>query len=115
MSSLAEKLKASKPRELIVEVDGDKYLVRGLSRVAKSKLYNQAVSPAGKWDAATYEGLMLAACVRDPETEELLLPDPADWDIPAELSGPLVEACADLIGLSKSEKDAVKNSEPTES
>jgi hypothetical protein len=112
--SLAEKLKARKPQEKIVEIDGDKYLVKGLGRVAKNRLYNEA-SSEGSWDVAAFEGMVLAACVCDPETREPVLPNPDDWDLDPKVTGPLVEACSELLGLSKSETEAVKKSETTES
>lgn len=111
--SLAEKLKAKKPREMTVEIDSDTYLVKGLGRVAKNRLYNQA-SESGEWDVAVFEGLVLAACVCDPATGEPVLPDPDDWDLDPRVTGPLVEACSDLLGLNKQERDAVKKSETTE-
>lgn len=111
--SLREKLKQAKSKEITVEIDGDSYLVCGLTRTAKNKLA-QSATPSGnggKMDVDMFEAMMLAACVYDPTDGELLLSEPSEWDnVPSHITGPLVAACTDVCGFEeKKDKDAAKN------
>lgn len=115
-SDLRERLKAKRPKELTVIIDGDTFLVRGIGRIQKNALVERCQhAKTGKMNTPLFESEILAACVCDPATGEPVMPDPADWDIPADVSGPLVDACTDVCGFNRSERDAVKNSDATES
>ena len=113
--SLKAKIKSAKPREKQVVIDGDTLTVRGLSRVAKNELVNKCTK-VGKIDNDKLESLLLASCVYDPSDDTLLMPDPADWDVPSHVAGPLVKACIEVCGFDDEEAKALeKKSEPTES
>lgn len=109
MSSLKDRLLASKPRELTVSIDGDDFLVRGVSRTEKNQMVERCTSKAGKLDGAKFEAAFLAACVLDPSTGEQVMPDPADWNVPSHVSSTLLEAAMDVCGFSPSERAAAKN------
>lgn len=111
--SLLEKLKAHKPKEKTVTVEGDDYLVVGLGRVRKNALLNDS-QLKGKLDGATLESNLLAACVCDPSTREPLMPLPGEWDIPSHIAAPLVAACIEVLGLDSDESKVLeKKSEET--
>lgn len=113
--SLKAKIKAAKPREKQVVIDGDTLTVKGLSRVAKNELVNKC-SKAGKIDNDRLESALLAACVYDPADDTLLIPDPSEWDVPSHIAGPLVKACIEVCGFDDEEAKALeKKSEATES
>jgi hypothetical protein len=114
--SLRDKIKARKPKEILLQVDGDKYLVRGMSRVAKGELVRRCSNKSGGIDSDKLEAETLAACVLDPETQEQVMPDPNDWDVPADFSAPLVSAAISVCGFDSSEiKEKLKNLEATDS
>ena len=111
--NLGEKLKQRKPKELIVELDGDKYLVRGIGRVEKNKLMS-ACAKKDKIDWDQVESTALARCVLDPKTEQPVLPNKEDWDIAADAAAPLVDAAIKVCGFDSSEVGrTVKNSDTT--
>lgn len=90
------------------------FLVRGIGRVAKNQLVERCSNPkTGKLNTPQFEGELLSACVLDPETQESLLP-PDEWEVPADVSGPLVDACMRVCGFSKAEQEELKNSNATE-
>ncbi len=116
MSDLRERLKAKKAKELTVVVDGDSFLVRGIGRVQKNALVERCQDrKTGRMNTPLFESEILAACVCDPSSGEPVMPNPDDWDIPADVSGPLIDACTEVCGFNRQEREQVKNSEPTES
>lgn len=100
--SLRDKLKAYKPRETQVEIDGDVFLVRGLGRVRKNELVDKC-SSKGNLNNEKLEAMLLAECVFDPSSGELVMSDPADWDVPSHVSGPLVKAVLEVCGFDSDE------------
>lgn len=82
--SLADKLKSKKPAEKIVEIDGDKYLLRRL----KTSQMVEIVSQNRDKEKADFEmqASILAASVFDPETSMQVMPDPSDWDLPYDVT-----------------------------
>lgn len=105
--SLKEKLLAAKPRTVRVTVDDMEFVVQSIGRVAKSELVLRCTGSDGKLNNARFEGEILAACVLDPETMQPVLSSD-QWDVPAYVSGPLVEAACDVCGFSAREKLSVK-------
>lgn len=111
--SLREKLKAAKPREKRLTLDGDEYLVRGLSRVRKNELVEKCQAK-GKLNNTLLEATLLSECVYDPADGKLVMDDPSDWDVPSHIAGPLVKACIDVCGFDDSEASVLeKKSETT--
>jgi len=112
--SLREKLKAAKPREKRLTLDGDKYLVRGLSRVRKNELVEKCQAK-GKLNNALLEATLLSECVYDPADGKLVMSDPNDWDVPSHIAGPLIKACIEVCGFDDSDEAAAleKKSEAT--
>lgn len=106
--SLKEKLQAAKPREVTVNIEGDEFLVIGVSRSAKNKIVEQCTDDNGKMDVSQFEATILAACVCDPQTRVPVMPEPLEWDVPSHIAGPLVEASMNCCGFSKEEKDKAK-------
>lgn len=111
--TLRDKLKARKPKEITLNLDGEKVIVRGIPRSLKNQIAARC-EVKGKLDNQKLEAELLAACVIDPETNAPAMPDLNDWDIPADVAGPLVAACIEVCGLDSSEyRDKLKNFEPT--
>lgn len=96
--SLRDKLKSRKPKQVELDIDGDKVIVRGLGRVRKNQMFAEC-QVKGKLDSALLESKMLAECVIDPQTDEPVMPDVADWDLPADVVGPMIAACIDVNNL----------------
>lgn len=107
--SLRDKLKQRKPAEQTVTLDGDEYLVRFPGRMAKNKAFAAATVKA-LLKPELLEPQLLAICVLDPATEQPVMPDPADWDLPSDV-GPLIRAVIQVCGMDKDEaKDMGKGS-----
>lgn len=100
--SLRDKLKAKTVKTKTVTIDGDEYLVKGLSRVAKNELVNNSMD-GKKMNNARFEASLLAACVCDPSTGEPVMPDAKDWDIPSHIAGPLVAEVMKVCGFGDDE------------
>lgn len=115
MSSLRERLKAKKLNEKLVQVDGDEYLVRELGRTANNELLMRS-SIDGVVQGDRYEAEYIAACVYDPETNELVEPDWTQWaEVPTHISDALFAACMDVRGAEIKKTTIAKNSNATES
>jgi hypothetical protein len=113
--SLKHKIKSAKPRETTVVIDGDAFLVRGVGRIQKNELVAKSQNK-GSLNNANLEANLLAACVLDPVTFEQVMADPADWDVPSHIAGPLVRACIEVCGFDDDEaKQIEKKSETAES
>lgn len=104
--SLRDKLKSRKPKECTVTIEGDVFLVRGPGRVAKNQLLAKS-EKKGKVDTELLEANLLATCVLDPQTCEPVMPEPADWDIAADVAAPLVKACIEVCGLDRDDTGAM--------
>ena len=112
---MRDKIKSAKPRETIVVIDGDSFLVCGVGRIQKNELVARS-QVKGALNNASLEANLLAACVLDPATFEPVMSDPADWDVPSHIAGPLVRACIEVCGFDDDEaKQIEKKSETTES
>ena len=104
MSGLAEKLRAKKCKNEPVTIDGDSYLIIGLTRRERSQLVSKARDKRGVLDTVKLEGLALVRCAHDPEISEPIFSSPAEWDsVPAEITGPLVSAIMDRNGFDDSD------------
>lgn len=104
---LRERLLQKPFKEVVVDVDGDQFLVRSIMRVAKNEIVSACTDKNGKMDNARFEGEILAACVLDPETKKPVL-SAVEWDLPSYITGPLVDAACDVCGFSDREKRSVK-------
>ena len=113
--SLKDKLKAAKPRIKPVTIDGDTFSVVGLGRIQKNDIVSKS-QKNGKIDNENLEALLLAACVCDPASGNPLMPDPAEWDVPSHIAGPLVKACIEVCGFDDDEASQLaKKLEETQS
>jgi len=113
MSTLSERLKAKQAKEITVEVDGDEYLIRSISRVEKIKLFERCTKK-NVVDSGRFEAEYIAACVLDPETRGPVEPDWTQWDVPSYISDPLFEAVMAVNGNKVEKLSLVKNSTATE-
>lgn len=119
--SLRERLKAKRVAEEQVEVDGERFLVIGMSRLARHDIYSRihaaAQKEGGKLDNYEVEGRLLSVAVRDAETGEPIFADDEwkEWDsVPATITGPLVAAVMRANGFDNEDVGReVKNSEAT--
>lgn len=103
--SLRDKLKQRKPKEITITLDDDQYLVRFPGRVAKNQAFAKATIK-DELNPSLLESQLLAVCVLDPATFDPVMPDPADWDLSADV-GPLVRAVIDVCGLDKDDTKAM--------
>jgi len=103
--TLGEKLKQRKPREKIVTIDGDDFLVRFPGRAEKNKIFAKSqLNDVLQTDLL--EKNLLASCVLDPATQQPVLPNAKDWDLPSDISQ-LVTAVIDVCGLDRNEAKAM--------
>lgn len=116
--SLMQKLQEKKVLVETVEIDGDKFEVRGLSKLARSKVFAEARSKSGKVNSDKLESLLLCACVLDAATGEAIC-EPAKWQewesIPSHVTAPLVAAVMKVCGLDRQDLGDPKDSDSTES
>jgi hypothetical protein len=98
-------------------VGGERFLLKGLQRIARSQIFADAKSKSGELDTRKAEGLLLANCVRDPDTSEPVIPNWQEWDeIPAAVTGPLISQLMKLNGMDNEDLGKQeKNSEATDS
>lgn len=101
MSKLREKLKLKKCPVERVTIDGEVYIVTGLSLNATAKLTaNCRSASTGKLNGDKLDRVLLEACVTDPEDGSALTAD--EWgDVPRSITGPLVSVILNLCGLDK--------------
>ena len=100
---MKEKLLAKQRPQRRLTIDGDEYLVVGLTRVERADVMAQTRGDDGKIDSQELERLLLSRCVHDPENGQALLfadVERASWDrVPAIIVAPLVAAVIELNGL----------------
>lgn len=103
MGSLKEKLLASaKLRTILVDIDGDEYLVREVSAADFADYGTQV-----KTDKARATALLVSKCVIDDEGNPLLTTEEAMSVVQsARLSVPIVNAILEVSGFGEKESDA---------
>jgi hypothetical protein len=99
--TLAERIKKKTVLERQVEVEGEAFLVRGLSRLDRSRQFAASTkAKSGTLDIAKLEANLLAVCVLDPETRQPVFATAAEWDsVASHITAPLVEAVKKVCGL----------------
>ncbi len=111
--SLRDKVLARKPRELPLEVAGEKFLIVGKSKRDKAAMFAKSRKKDQSLDFTRLEDVMLSECVLDPDTRAKVL-EPAEWaGVDAEIAGPLVAACMQILGMDKQDLTP-KDSDSTE-
>ena len=106
MSDLFAKLKRMQPARRVVDYGGLSFLVQGISQMDKNSIMAECTSSkTGRLDGGKAEQRLLAACVRDPKTEELVQPDYREWDIAADAAAPLIRAVIQVCNLDEDEVD----------
>lgn len=98
MSLLQEQVRSLKIREKTVEVDGVKYLLTGLGRVATSELMADSRNESGDLEREKLDENLFARCVRDPETRELVT---FDCEIPGHVFMELIPDLLWVAGLNR--------------
>ena len=107
------------PSETIFVPEWDVTLeVRGMNGTERGRAINRCLRPNGRVDMVKLYADLMVACVRDPETHELVF-DPADVDEIGEKSGKAIENVAGLAarlsGISEdTEEDAKFRDEGSE-
>lgn len=103
--SLADRLKARNCKSELVEVDGEKFLLQGITRRERGELQAKCrEKSSGRLDSHRLEGELLARCVYDPETEERVFQSHSGWDqVPAEITGPLISGLMQRNGFDNDE------------
>lgn len=102
MSKAWESIKARKPATATVEIDGQQYHLRGMTRSQKNEMVAECTEK-GKLNSDLLEARILAYCVCDCKKEPVQV-DFREWDnVPADFTGPLVTECGKLCGFDDSE------------
>lgn len=99
--SLKEKLKLKKCPVERVTIDGETYIVTGLSLNATAKLTASCRNAStGKLNGDKLDRTLLEACVSDPDDGSTMTAD--EWgEVPRSITGPLVSVILNLCGLDK--------------
>ena len=119
--SLRERLKAKRAADVQITVDGERFLVLGMSRSARNEVYSRiratAQKTGGKLDSYEVEGRLLSAMVRDAESGEAIFSEDEwkEWDsVPATITGALIAEVMRVNGFDDEDVGReVKNSEAT--
>lgn len=103
--TLSERLKLKQCKNESVTVDGDVYVVRGMSKRERGKLFAQARKKDGTINTDLLEAILLEYCVSDDTGSKATR---MEWDVvPSHITGPLVAKIMEVCGLDKDdlEKD----------
>jgi len=116
---LGDKLKAMKPAESVITIDGNKYRVVGLLASKKADLLALARDKKGTFVSGKADGLFLSACVRDEASGEPFFTED-EWDewgsVPGSVTGPLMAECMRVCGVDNEDVGReVKNLDTTPS
>lgn len=116
--SLLERLKAKQIKTETVSLDGETVKVVGMSKSERGEVFAACRNRKGKLDNEKLEGLMLARCLRDPETGERIATDD-QWkefdSMPAHVTAPAVASVMRVCGLDQQDLGDPKDSDSTES
>jgi len=99
---LGEKLKAIKPAESVVTIDGNRYRVVGLLASKKADLLAAARDKKGTFVPGKADGLFLSSCVRDDDSGEQFFSEDEwqEWgSVPGSITGPLMAECMRVCGV----------------
>lgn len=99
--SLRDKIEAKPCRTKEFELDGDKYLIKAVSKRVYSSLYAQARNKTtGVVDNEKFESLLLCHCACDLDGSQIYPPQEfVKWSsVPAYLTVPLVSECLKFNG-----------------
>lgn len=100
MSKLREKLKLKKCPSRRVTVEGETFVVTGLSLAAVGRLTASCRNSVGKLNGERLDAVLLAACVSDPDDGSTMTAE--EWpEIPRAITGPLMSVVMKLCGLDK--------------
>jgi hypothetical protein len=117
--SLRDKIKAKSRNEETVTIDGDDYLLRGLSELEGSNAEALATNN-GKIDGGRMRREILIRSLLDPETKDRVYLDGESSElesVPRKITGQLFSVAMRLSGYSSddpgSTEDAVKNLQKT--
>lgn len=116
--SLRERLKSGVALEVIVTINSERFLVRGITRSKRSEIF-AAHNKNGKIDSHKLEGVLLSTCVFDPETQQPVfsVEEWKEWDsVASGITGPLFAEVMRVNGIDNDDVGReVKNSEATDS
>lgn len=108
--SLSERLKIKSVKTITVTVDGDTYVVTGMSKLHRGRQFAKARKKDGSVDSGKLESLLLAECVAAEDGSKATA---EEWDFaPAHITSPLVAAVMEVCGLDKQD---VGESDPKDS
>ena len=109
--SLKERLLSKLPKSETVSVDGESFLVRGLTHLSRAKCFSDGRDKKGDMPAGRVELNFLSECVCDPETQQTVM-NWSEWSsVPSHITGPLVSKVRELNGLDS--EDIGKKQEDT--
>lgn len=117
--SLRERLEAKPLQESFLTVRGEKFLVGELDGATRARLLADCRSKSGKLDSQKLEGVLLSACVKDPD-DGLNLYSVDEWEkwdkLGSGFRGPLMAEVMRLNGLDDDDVGReLKNSDTTTS
>lgn len=105
MSGLAERIRARQCSNDPVTVDGETFLIAGLSRRERSEIQAKCRDRRkGVLDPQRLEDALLVRCVLDPTSGKSVFATPAEWaEVPAEITGPLMSAIMKKNGFDEAD------------
>lgn len=91
MSGLRERLQQAQRPETRLTILGETFVVVGLSRSERSRVFADHRKKDGSVDTQALEARLLCLCVHDSEGCKVCDDDPQWWDdLPAAYTGPLI-------------------------
>ena len=108
------RIKSKPVKTLVIEVDGEKLVIRGMKRSEKNAMIANSTNKRGDVDNVALEGRFLAFCVCECDDAgncgEPVQPDFRQWDdVPSDFAGPCIKAVREVCGLD--DDDLVRHTE----
>jgi len=114
--SLRDRLKEKATLSEVVELGGESFELRGMTKRARGQLFAKARRKDGSVDGDKLEALLLSACVCDPETHQPIFAESEsrEWDsVSSHITGPLMTGVMRVCGMDKTDLGP-KDSDATE-
>ena len=116
MSDLKSRLEAMRPPESRITVMGETFVVSGMSRSERSRMFADHRKKDGSVDGPSLEGALLCRCVCDADGCPVCSDSPSWWDnLPAAITAPLIQEIMRMNGMDDEDVGReAKNSEATD-
>lgn len=104
--SLRDRLKEKSTLTELVEVGGESFELRGMTKRARGALFAKSRRKDGSVDGDKLEALLLSACVCDPESHQPVYgeAEAREWDsVSSHITGPLMTGVMRVCGMDKTD------------